>query len=519
VEVSTLGGTLKGSYRIGSIGSDGKTVTLVTEPEGGSVSIDAGDLWQGVYRFDNVMVRGGAKLTSVDPIRAPGHSLNAPATGLATSWNEHAPMVNPTKVTISIGAVAGSYRIDLAPDAVSDPEGVAEIRVSDGISVLVEPVKPGTGTTIYWPGHAGQTLALTAIDAHPVLQLGAVVELPPLPDGGWTIGQGSARQDDRPRLLLAGEHWISMVDETVSIIDHKTGDLLGTAPPRDGAGPIIGVVRGGSYLVVARARAVQLLDLTAPVDGAWTAELPADAAVVGVASDESEAIFLVRTTTIGGSPELNLYAVPLTSQSSGPAWSEPSLFSIPEERPVDYRLVIVPGWVHAVGASATTGVPAAIYSFRNDFTGRAITETPLESNLDGGWSLGGAWESGIILLFGSQVRLLQFEDGRWHEGARLVLDGTILAASGDGQRIALVLPGEARVYDVSDPSTPRLVASIPGCSQRDVTLHEGLLLWSSGFAAVPAELPWLTRGGALNASGGPPDGFTPVVDGAGNPLR
>jgi streptogramin lyase len=62
----STGVTLKGTWRIGAIAA--KTVTLV--PNGAeTISVVVGDKWQGVYRFDNVTMKG-VRVLSTDPVRA-----------------------------------------------------------------------------------------------------------------------------------------------------------------------------------------------------------------------------------------------------------------------------------------------------------------------------------------------------------------------------------------------------------------------------------------------------------------
>jgi hypothetical protein len=76
----STGTTLKGRWRISTAPADinGKSVVLV--PNGAeTISLLAGDKWQGIYRFDNaVTVRNGATLNSVDPIKiGPNPALRA----------------------------------------------------------------------------------------------------------------------------------------------------------------------------------------------------------------------------------------------------------------------------------------------------------------------------------------------------------------------------------------------------------------------------------------------------------
>ena len=68
VEVST-GSTLKGAYRVESIGQASGNATLVLEVVG-NPAVAEGDTWQGVYRFDTLTVRNGG-FRSTDPVRIP----------------------------------------------------------------------------------------------------------------------------------------------------------------------------------------------------------------------------------------------------------------------------------------------------------------------------------------------------------------------------------------------------------------------------------------------------------------
>ncbi len=57
VEVRNTAGVLEGTWRIASIGVDGKTVTLAANGSE-AVTVDEGDKWQGVYRFDEYTTQG-----------------------------------------------------------------------------------------------------------------------------------------------------------------------------------------------------------------------------------------------------------------------------------------------------------------------------------------------------------------------------------------------------------------------------------------------------------------------------
>jgi Bacterial Ig-like domain/Carboxypeptidase regulatory-like domain/F5/8 type C domain len=69
LEIYAPNGTLKGTWRIDTIPA---AKTIVLKPNAGeTIDVQAGDKWQGVYRFDN-MSANGIRVDSVDPIRIAG---------------------------------------------------------------------------------------------------------------------------------------------------------------------------------------------------------------------------------------------------------------------------------------------------------------------------------------------------------------------------------------------------------------------------------------------------------------
>ena len=62
---SVTDGTLEGIYRVASV--SGVSMTL-EDASGLPISVDEGDLWQGLYQFDTITVINNARLQSVDPI-------------------------------------------------------------------------------------------------------------------------------------------------------------------------------------------------------------------------------------------------------------------------------------------------------------------------------------------------------------------------------------------------------------------------------------------------------------------
>ncbi|HPA50406.1 MAG TPA: carboxypeptidase regulatory-like domain-containing protein, partial [Thermoanaerobaculia bacterium] len=88
------GESLLGTWRIKTI--TGGTVTL--EPnEAEAIALQAGDGWQGVYRFDRVEVAGNAVVQSGDPIRTPTVELTGP-TGTGGNTEAPGPVVADTVV-------------------------------------------------------------------------------------------------------------------------------------------------------------------------------------------------------------------------------------------------------------------------------------------------------------------------------------------------------------------------------------------------------------------------------------
>jgi hypothetical protein len=164
VEVTTSTGTLKGTYRIGAIGGDGKTVELVTEPVGGSISVDPGDLWQGVYRFDSLRVTGKAKVNFNDRVDAGTVTIDP---GSSVSWyNAEAPRVEPADVVFS--AAGGTFRVAGQAGAVSDTDGIASAKLRNLATAATWPIvvgADGSFAAVAVTGTGGDSIELEATDA------------------------------------------------------------------------------------------------------------------------------------------------------------------------------------------------------------------------------------------------------------------------------------------------------------------------------------------------------------------
>ncbi|MGZ7079529.1 MAG: hypothetical protein ACXVJT_08965, partial [Thermoanaerobaculia bacterium] len=73
VEVTTAAGVLKGTWRIATIAG---TVVTLQPNNSEAIDVQPGDSWQGVYRFDNIVLSGSGKLTSHDPIRSASGTVH-----------------------------------------------------------------------------------------------------------------------------------------------------------------------------------------------------------------------------------------------------------------------------------------------------------------------------------------------------------------------------------------------------------------------------------------------------------
>ncbi|MFI5168176.1 MAG: hypothetical protein ACHQQS_16335 [Thermoanaerobaculales bacterium] len=179
VEVSTSAGTLKGTWRIASIAADGKTVTLVSDPAGQTIDVQAGDRWQGVYRFDSVTVKGHASAGSQDPIEA-GTTTVAPGSSLYQP-NSSAPRINASAIVIA--AHDGAFWVGGGDGAVTDPDGIASaavVNATTGAQKTIAVLANGSFAAVSIGGAGGQGVNLTATDANhwPLTTIAPVGTLP-----------------------------------------------------------------------------------------------------------------------------------------------------------------------------------------------------------------------------------------------------------------------------------------------------------------------------------------------------
>ncbi|HSL81885.1 MAG TPA: hypothetical protein VLF66_03865, partial [Thermoanaerobaculia bacterium] len=176
-------GALKGSARIASVGHNGLSVTLDA-----NVGAEPGDLWQGVYRFDDVTMTGGVTLVSDDPIRMAGDAL-------VTAGVVRTREVRAASLRVAPGAT-------LTHHATSDPAHpeslrieVAELLVEADGAIDATGVGFAPGST--YPGHGkpgtasgGSHLGQGGVSGNPPGETFGSVYRPLEPGGG---GQSSGR--------------------------------------------------------------------------------------------------------------------------------------------------------------------------------------------------------------------------------------------------------------------------------------------------------------------------------------
>lgn len=197
VRVTDPAGTVRGTWRVEEI--DGAALVL----EDGA-AVEPGDGWKGLYRFDSVTVRGGARLVFGDPFEAGATSVEAGSE--LWPYNQAGPGVELSGVSVT--AHDGAFWVAGSAGAVTDPDGVARATIrntASGQTVTLALAADGSFPAIQVPGAAGDVLELEAVDAHalprssvttigalpanagaPVVDAGAVQMAPSGPDE-WTV--------------------------------------------------------------------------------------------------------------------------------------------------------------------------------------------------------------------------------------------------------------------------------------------------------------------------------------------
>jgi hypothetical protein len=170
VEIASPDGTRKGLWRIGHV--DGITLTLL--PNGTeTLDIAAGDLWRGVYRFDNLKLRQTMLFSSDEilvsnPIDKDDESL----------YNEDAPVFPFAKRSEIVVQTASSGDAVVAPaGAVTDPDTPIKIVATNTRTSEAFTVNASADGSFRIPvvGEAGDTFTLKATDSHPLPRTSSVI--------------------------------------------------------------------------------------------------------------------------------------------------------------------------------------------------------------------------------------------------------------------------------------------------------------------------------------------------------
>jgi hypothetical protein len=496
-EVEAPDRTKRGVWRIAKV--DGTTVTLepkTTQP----FTIQPGDRWRGIYRFDAVTVASGAVLVSTDPViqlvpplpeasRAGIKSVTS-ADYEALYGNDEAPAWNKSAVALAVGTIPGSYRITVGPAALSDPDGISEVRLTSGGRSLSADWT-AEGVSFLWAGRPGQRLHLVATDAHGRFRRSGWLELPPLPEAGWAA-QLELADGVTPSAVTGGVDWLAIGDEGVWLYGTEP-EPLSVLPPRAADDEIAALSANGSLLFAATRDRVDVVDRIAET----LQELPmSQMRVLDVAAGDGEATVLVTDDSA-----LRLLQILLTD-------GEPATLTAPGEAlpflgaPALQR---TPGYLHLFGLQQDG--KGVIYTWPANAPGDPILNAPQTFEVPAGWRAVGPWQQGAVLVDAASVALVEHGGGGWSEVARIELEAEPSAAAVTGNLLVVLLPGEVRVYDVSTPEAPALLATHPGSSYREVEPLPGgeVVLWSPRMAAPP--LRWNP------ATAVPGQGFLTVLDG------
>ncbi len=503
VEVEGPDRFVKGVWRIASI--SGATITLEPKPSQ-PFTIAPGDRWRGLYRFDAVTVADSSVLVSTDPVVQLVPPLPEESTGRravtagsfeALYGNGEAPAWDKTAIGIAVGAVAGSYRVVVAPGAVADPDGIAEVLLSSGGRWLAADWS-AEGVTFLWPGRPGQRLHLVATDAHDRFRRSGWLELPPLPDGGWAplleLAPGVT-----PLAVEGGADWLALADEGVWLYGEVPQPAV-VVPPRAADEEVVALAAGEASLFIATRERLDVYDRAAQS----VVEVPAaGGALLDVVAGESGTTVLLAD---GSDPAATVLRLAELLRPEG----EPPAFSLPSEAALPAlgspALLRTPGHLHLFGLDPEDGA-GVVATWPSAAPGEAILAAPETWELPAGWHAVGPWSEGAVVLQGTAAALLRYAAGDWAEVARVELGVEAFSAAVAGATLVVLVPGEIVLFDLTDPAAPALLGRHPGSAFRRVEpLPDGqVLLWSPRLAAPP--LRWDP------ATAVPGVGFQTVIEG------
>lgn len=181
--------TLKGTWKIASI--SGGTITLAPNANE-TIALAQGDQWQGVYRFDRVVIARASKLTSADPLRV--QHLELTGTSGENPVELHDPVTGATTITTSGPSrarelSASTLTIGGSMSVIGSTLTLAGTNVTITGTVSADGAGYAKGTT-----YPGETLGASMPGAH--MGLGGADTTPP--------PQGTFGSVERPRELGGG---------------------------------------------------------------------------------------------------------------------------------------------------------------------------------------------------------------------------------------------------------------------------------------------------------------------------
>jgi len=173
IEIREPDGTVKGTWRIEAI--NGSTITLDA-----GADVAESDSWQGIYRFDSLLVTGGARLL-IDDLDEIGSVTIDPGSTLV-----RANLGGPTIVSslVPLQGRDGGYTVSGLPGAITDPDGVVSataVNVTAGGSWSLAVAGDGSFPIVSVTGTAGDIFRIDATDGHSVNPLSSSVEVGTLP--------------------------------------------------------------------------------------------------------------------------------------------------------------------------------------------------------------------------------------------------------------------------------------------------------------------------------------------------
>jgi len=487
VEIEGPDRFVKGVWRIASI--QGTTVTLEPKP-GQPVSFAPGDRWRGIYRFDQVTVGSNSVLVSADALvqTVPPLPAGAGRSGIQSITssayeglygNDEAPAWERSAVSIAVGAVSGSYRITLAPNAVADPDGISEVLLTSG-GRAVSAAWSTEGVSFLWSGRPGQRLHLVATDAHPRFRRSGWLELPALPDGGWAPPLELA-PGVTPLAVTGGADWLALADNGLWLYG-TAPQPAAVVPPRAADDEVVALAGIDSLLLSATRDRIDVVDRT----NGTVEEVPATSgAVLDLAPGDGAAVVLLADASDPLLPMLRLAQLLLPS-GEPPVLLPADAPAVPMlENPVLHR---TDGFLHLLGRGAEG--QGVIYTWPSVAPGEPIAADPEIWESPAGWRAAGPWRRGAVVVDGTSVRLLEHGADGWTEVSQIELpaEAWSAAVTGEGGDVLVVLlPGSIALYDVTNPAAPTPLSTHPGSSYRKVEPLPGgqVLLWSPRMAAPP----------------------------------